>query len=184
MGLFQLDRAYDDRGRGGEVIGGPFALSDPSGRVVTERDFQGRFMLIYFGYSFCPDVCPTTLATIVQALARLGPEGDAIQPIFITVDPARDTPAVLGRYVATFSPRLIGLTGTPAQLRAVEAAYHVVVTPQAGAGGEEGAIDHSAVLYLMGPEGRFITALPTTETPAALAEALRRAVGRPAAKAV
>ena len=93
-------------------VGGPFALEDGNGRQVTDRDFRGKYMLVYFGYTFCPDVCPTTLNEVADALDRLGAKADRLQPIFITVDPKRDTPAVVKQYVAAFTPRLIGLTGS------------------------------------------------------------------------
>src|SRR4029077_7237917 len=98
------------------LVGGPFTLRDGNGRTVTERDFRGKYMLVYFGYTFCPDVCPTTLNEMSEALDRLGPKADRVQPIFITVDPKRDTPAVVKQYVTAFTPRLIGLTGTPEQI--------------------------------------------------------------------
>ena len=93
------------------LVGGPFTLQDGSGRQVTDRDFRGKYMLVYFGYTFCPDVCPTTLNEVADALDRSGSKADRLQPIFITVDPKRDTPAVVKQYVAAFTPRLIGLTG-------------------------------------------------------------------------
>jgi protein SCO1/2 len=155
-------------------VGGPFQLVDSQKRVVTDRDFRGHDMLVYFGYTSCPDICPTTLASVIQALNQLGPRGDGIQPIFITIDPKRDTPAVIGRYVAAFSPRLIGLTGTAAQIRAVEAAYHVVVRPGVASPDGLEAIDHSAVLYLMGPDGAFLAPLSPQASPATLATDLAR----------
>jgi protein SCO1 len=172
VGLFLLFRAADQRHAGEAVVGVPFTLSDSRNRIVTDRDFRGHFLLVYFGYTACPDVCPTTLVSVTQALARLGDRGDSIQPVFITVDLKRDTPAVMARYVAAFSPRLIGLTGSPEQLQHVEAAYHVVVKP----GGGPDVIDHSAVLYLMGPDGRFLAPPPTDATPAVLAAQLARSI--------
>jgi protein SCO1/2 len=160
------------------AIGGPFQLVDAQNRIVTDSDFHGQDMLIYFGYTACPDVCPTTLASVVQALARLGARGDAIRPLFITVDPAHDTPPVMGRYAAAFSPRLVGLTGSPGQIRAVEAAYHVLVQPQSPSADGVAAITHSAVLYLMGPDGKFLAPLPPDATPATLATDLDRLLNR------
>jgi len=152
---------------GGQVaearIGGPFQLIDSGNRVVTDRDFRGRYLLVYFGYTGCPDICPTTLASVIQALRLLGARAAAIQPIFITVDPRHDTPSVMGRYVASFSPRLIGLTGTPAELQAAERVYHVIVTVTAT------GINHSAVLYLMAPDGHFLAPLPADGNPGVLA---------------
>lgn len=106
-------------------VGAPFALTDQNGRRVSSVDFRGRYMLIYFGYSMCPDVCPTTLAVMADALDRMGSVGKRIVPIFITIDPERDTPAVLGPYMKAFGPQFFGLTGTPAEISAVEKQYHV-----------------------------------------------------------
>lgn len=153
-----------------DAIGGPFTLTDDAGHNRRSQDFEGRFQLIYFGYTNCPDVCPTTLATITQARVLLGPAAARIVPIFITIDPAHDTPAVLQRYLQAFSPAFVGLTGTPAALKGVERRYHVTVISQSA------GLDHSAALYLMGPDGSFRTALPTTQTPAALAKSLTEAM--------
>ena len=98
------------------AVGGPFRLVDQTGHVRTDKDFRGRFVLVYFGYTFCPDVCPTTLALEQNALLKLGPESGRVVPVFVTVDPARDTPAVLKTYLALFGPRFVGLTGTSAEI--------------------------------------------------------------------
>lgn len=153
-----------------DAIGGPFTLTDDAGHNRRSQDFQGRFQLIYFGYTTCPDVCPTTLATITQARVLLGPAAARIVPIFITIDPAHDTPAVLQRYLRAFSPSIVGLTGTPATLAAVERRYHVTVISQSA------GLNHSAALYLIGPDGAFRTALSTTQTPAALAQSITAAM--------
>ena len=108
-----------------EPVGGPFALTDQAGHARTDRDFRGRLMLVYFGFTFCPDVCPTDLQAIGLALDRLGPDGDQVQPIFITVDPERDTASHLADYVPMFHPRLIGLTGSADAIRKVADAYKV-----------------------------------------------------------
>jgi protein SCO1/2 len=107
------------------AVGGPFALVDSEGRAVTDADFRGRFMLVYFGFTYCPDVCPTSLTYIAQALDRLGPDADKVVPVFITVDPERDTPEQLKEYVRHFHPKLVGLTGTPEQIAAAAKAYRV-----------------------------------------------------------
>jgi len=98
---------------GGPVVGGPFTLVSGDGHTVTDRDFRGKYLLVYFGYTYCPDVCPTTLNAVAGALDKLGSTADRLQPLFITVDPRRDTPEVIKQYTAAFSPRLLGLTGTP-----------------------------------------------------------------------
>jgi protein SCO1/2 len=137
------------------AIGGDFALTDQQGRTVHDADFRGKLMLVYFGYSFCPDVCPTTLTQVAQVLKSL-PEDEqaAIAPIFITVDPERDTVEQMAQYVPSFSPALIGLTGSPEQITAVLKEYHVYARK---AGSRENyTMDHSSILYLMGKDGRFL----------------------------
>ncbi|HEY6433878.1 MAG TPA: SCO family protein, partial [Acetobacteraceae bacterium] len=141
----------------GVAIGGPFTLQDGSGHTVTDRTFRGKYMLVYFGYTFCPDVCPTTLQSVANALDALGSKADRVAPIFITVDPARDTPPVMKRYTAAFSPRLIGLTGTPEEIARVTKEYHVYAAKHVtGPGPGDYSMDHSSVLYFMAPDGRFI----------------------------
>jgi protein SCO1/2 len=138
-------------------IGGPFSLIDPAGRPVTDRDFRGRFMLVYFGYTHCPDVCPTTLGKVAAALPLLGPAADKVQPIFVTVDPEHDTPGVMGRYAGQFSPRILGLTGSPAQIAQAEKAYRVYAALQrTGPGQAAYMMNHTSILYLMGPDGQFV----------------------------
>lgn len=155
------------------AIGGPFRLVSDAGAIVTDRDFRGEYLLVYFGYTSCPDVCPTTLGDMAAALGRLGPRADRVQPVFVTVDPARDTPPVLAKYLASFSPRLIGLTGSPEAIAATERAYHVSAVRD-GPGASRSAIDHSAVLFLMGPDGRFVAALSAAQGAAALAAGIER----------
>ena len=142
-------------------VGGPFKLVDQSGKTVTDADYRGRYMLIYFGYSFCPDVCPTTLAVMAQALDRLGGDARRVTPIFITIDPERDTPKVLATYVKAFGDQFVGLTGTAAEIAAVEKEYKVYAkkTPldeKKGLAGGYG-MDHSSVIYLMGPDGKLVS---------------------------
>ena len=132
--------------------------------------------MVFFGYTNCPDLCPTTLDTIAQSLKLLGDGSRNIQPLFITVDPARDSPALIGRYVALFSSKITGLSGSPAQLQKVEREYHVYVGP---ADPKTGAINHSAILYLMGPDGRFITPLDDALSAGQLAVQLKHWTGTP-----
>ena len=143
-------------------FGGPFSLIDHSGRRVSDVDFRGRFMLVYFGFTRCTDTCPIDLPTMAQALDGLGPLADRIAPLFVTVDPAHDTPPVLAAYVKAFHPALIGLTGSEAQIAAVAKAYKVhrrrLTQPHHGLG--EYAVDHGSLTYLMNREGRFLTLLP------------------------
>lgn len=154
-------------------IGGPFRLVAGDGRVVTEQDFRGKYLLVYFGYTICPDICPTTLQSVATALDSLGPEADRLQPLLITVDPARDTPPVLARYTAAFSPRLIGLSGSPTAIAAVEREYRVYTAiHRTGSGPDDYSVDHSSVLFLMGPDGQFIARLRADASGPELAAAL------------
>lgn len=162
-------------GVGGVALGGPFTLVNSQSRTVTDRSFRGRWMLVYFGYTSCPDVCPTELQTIVAALDRIGPAAAGrIAPLFITVDPARDTPAVLGRYTALFGPQLIGLTGSAAQIGGVEHAFRVYHAEVTQDGGNNYLVNHSSFMYLVGPQGRFDALYPPGLTATALADRLRR----------
>ena len=142
---------------GSVPIGGSFTLVDHTGKSVTEADFRGRFMLVYFGYSWCPDICPTELLVMSQAVDLLGDAGEQVQPIFITIDPARDTVDSLAKYVVNFHPRLTALTGSEAEIGAVADAYKVYYKK-----GEElespddYLVDHTDVMYLMGPDGNFL----------------------------
>jgi protein SCO1/2 len=158
-------------------FGGSFSLVAQDGRRVTEHDLSGRFALITFGYTHCPDVCPTDLLAMAQALQALGPAGERIQPVFVTVDPARDTPAVLAEYVASFHPRLLGLSGTEAEVAAAAKAWKVhrrKVLPSPGA--QDYLVDHGSLIYLMGPDGRFLTLFPAGTTGETMAKAIRRYV--------
>ena len=146
---------------GATDIGGPFTLVDGAGKQVTERDFRGKYMLVYFGYTFCPDVCPTTLQKVTAAMNVLGPKADQVTPIFISVDPKRDTPKVIGDYVHAFTPRLVGLTGDQAQIAAVEKEYRVYAAAQpADASGDYygrpqlGALPHGTRRTLPGADPR------------------------------
>ena len=159
------------------LTGGPFTLVDETGVPRSDASFRGRYMLVFFGYTHCADVCPQTLTEVSEALDRIDPRARRVQPIFITVDPARDTPQRLRAYVAGFSPTLIGLTGTAAQLGAVERQFHVVVEPDPAEG--DGDLDHSAVIYLLDPEGRFVAPIPADAGRAVMQATLTRYVGAP-----
>jgi len=157
------------------LIGGPFVLEDSNGKQVTDRAFLGEYMLVYFGYTYCPDVCPTTLNDVADALDRLGPEAAKLQPIFITVDPKRDTPAVMKQYTAAFTPRLIGLTGTPEQIADAAKEYRVYYAEhRTGPGPDDYSMDHSSILYLMGPDGKFIAPIRADESGAQMATDLAK----------
>jgi protein SCO1/2 len=145
--------------------GGPFSLVDHTGRAVTDEEFRGRFMLVFFGYTYCPDICPTELQTASEAMEALGEAGNKLQPVFISVDPERDTPEVLADYVDVFHPRLVGLTGTPEQVAAAakvyQAAYMKVPLPSAeGGDSDDYGMAHSVTTYLVGPGGRILASYP------------------------
>jgi protein SCO1/2 len=144
------------------TIGGQFTLTAADGAVVTEQTYRGKWLLVFFGFTSCPDTCPTALLDIAAALEKLGPAADKVQPLFITVDPQRDTPVVIGDYTRSFDPRIIGLTGTPEQIAAVAREYGAYYAPRKiGPGPEDYVMDHSSYLYLMDPEGKFVRGFPT-----------------------
>ncbi|MGI3778874.1 MAG: SCO family protein [Janthinobacterium lividum] len=153
-------------------IGGPFALASSDGGVVTERSFAGRFRLVYFGYSACRDVCPVTLAEVGRAMDALGERAARVQPLFITVDPGHDTPEVLRAYLAGFTPRLVGLTGTSRQIRDVERAFRMGSTVHPD--GARYAVEHDSVLYLLGPDGRYLAPIRADGTGAEIAAQIAR----------
>lgn len=176
------------------LIGGPFTLTAPDSTRVSESDFSGRFMLIYFGYTFCPDVCPLDLQKITMALDQLEQQGvdlSPLQPLFVTIDPARDTPEVMGQYVSYFHPSLIGLTGSEEDIAAAAKTYRVYY---ARAGADNTAenkrenspanianideqtymMDHSSYIYLMGPDGKYRDHFSSTDSPETIAEDLQR----------
>ncbi len=140
------------------TIGGPFSLTDHEGRSVTEKTYAGQYLLVFFGYTFCPDVCPTTLTTLSDALDILGDAGNNVTPLFISVDPERDTTEHLKTYVSYFHPRIVALTGTDAQIKAVAKAYRVYYAKAKAPPEDQDdyLVDHSSITYLMGPDGQFI----------------------------
>ncbi len=139
-------------------IGGPFALTDHNGTAVTQKDFYGRYLLVMFGYTYCPDVCPTQLSTASDAIDALGEKVTNVTPVFITVDPERDTVEHLKEYASYFHPRLIAMTGTPEQIKAVAKAYRVYYAKSGENKDdpEDYLMDHSAITYLIGPDGKFL----------------------------
>jgi cytochrome oxidase Cu insertion factor (SCO1/SenC/PrrC family) len=145
---------------GKEPVGGPFALVDQDGVPRTDKDFRGKLLLIYFGFTFCSDACPIELQTIAQTIDRLGPWGATVQPLFITVDPEKDTPEQLKSYVTLFHPRLIGLTGDPREIRKVALAYKVYYAKTDPIRADGTQVDHSGAIYVVGPDGRYIGFAP------------------------
>lgn len=161
-------------GSGTALVGGPFSLVDQDGRRVTERDFLGRYMLVFFGYTYCPDVCPTELQVMTAALDQMGPAAERIQPVFVSIDPARDTPEVLKAYVGNFGPHLIGLTGTPEEVAAIARAYRVYYAKAGNSSSNtDYLMDHSSIIYLMGPDGNFVKHMPYTTDAGKLAAELK-----------
>jgi protein SCO1/2 len=159
----------------GEVqLGGPLDLVHHSGRRFSEAELAGKYRLVYFGYTYCPDMCPLGLHTMAEALDRLPPElAQKVQPIFVSVDPERDTPAVLEDYVAAFHPRLIGLTGTVAEIEAVKKAWRVYARKSEEKRGQDYLVDHSTFTYLMAPDGRYLAHFGHGTSPEQRAERIR-----------
>lgn len=162
----------------GAKLGGPFTLTNQDGRPVSNSQFDGRYRLVYFGFTYCPDVCPVDLQNIGRAMRSLeksDPElAERIQPIFITVDPERDTPGVMKQYVSAFHPRLIGLTGTPDQIADVAKKHGVYFEKEEREGSSDYMMNHSRIAFLFGPEGEPIAILPHDQGPDAIAAELKR----------
>jgi protein SCO1 len=164
----------DDLMYGRGPVGGPFTLTDQTGKIRSDTDFRGRLMVVYFGYTYCPDVCPADLMAISQAIDALGALGDGVQPIFITIDPERDT-KVLGEYLSAFHPRIVGLTGTPEQIRSVANSYKAFYAKRAADDGSGAySVDHTGVIYLMGRDGEYLGFMPPQTGPDRLTEILRK----------
>ena len=168
------------RGDTSEVaIGGPFTLATPDGTTVTDRTYRGKWLLVYFGYTFCPSSCPTTLLAVTTALEELGQDAAQVQPLFITVDPQRDTPKVIRQYTESFDPRIVGLTGTPQQIAAAAQEYGAYyVRHSTGAGPDDYIVDHSTYLYLMDPLGKFVRAFDSDTSGDRIADALRELIAQ------
>jgi cytochrome oxidase Cu insertion factor (SCO1/SenC/PrrC family) len=165
-----------------EPVGGPFELIDHTGKPRTSSDFRGRLMLVYFGFSYCPDVCPTDLQAIGLALDKLGADADRVQPLFITVDPERDTVQHLAEYVPMFHPRLIGLTGSAEAIRKAADAYKVYfarVDPDKATDGTY-TVDHTAFIYLMDRDGSYLGFFPPGTTADRMEEIIRPRLTEPA----
>lgn len=156
-----------------EAIGGPFALVDHQGRPRTDADYRGKYLLVYFGFTSCVDVCPTDLLHIGQAVARLGEAGKGVQPLFITVDPARDTPKRLAAYVPSFHPTLVGLSGSAAAIRRAADHYRVYFKKVPGRTAGEYNVDHSAYIYLVDRDGKYIDFFPPGTPADRMVEILR-----------
>jgi protein SCO1/2 len=155
------------------TIGGPFHLVDQNGKTVTDGDLKGKWSLVYFGYTHCPDACPTALNDIAIALDELGPQRGAVRPVFITVDPERDTPEVLKSYVTSFDAPILALTGSREEIAQAAKDYRVYYAKHPEAGGDY-SMDHSSVIYVMDPEGRFTASFTHESSPEQIAERLKK----------
>ncbi len=173
--LFKLyERQFLSGSTGTAEVGGPFELVNQDGATVTDADFRGKLMLIYFGFTFCPDACPTALGVMGAAIEKLDVAGERVVPMLISIDPARDTPQALKEYVGNFHPRMVGLTGTDEQIATVAKEFKVFYQKAAGATGEDYQMDHSNLIYLMDGEGKFLTYFGAQATPDEVAEAIRK----------
>jgi protein SCO1/2 len=163
----------------GVAIGGPFSLIDETGAPVTEKTYRGRHMLIFFGFTYCPDVCPTELAKIAATLDLLGQDAQRLVPLFVSIDPERDTPEALAQYTELFHPAIVGLTGSEQQIAAVARAFRVYYNKvKTGPEPDAYTMDHSAFIYLMGPDGGFRQFFSPQATPEQMAAAIRAQLAR------
>ena len=164
------------------TTGGRFILKSHTGKIVTDQDFGGKFMLVYFGYTYCPDICPTSLQTVTLALEKIADQAKYFQPLFITVDPERDTPRVMAEYVSSFYPGMIGLTGTKAVIDSVTKKYRVkfakVVEKNAKDKDNDYMVDHTASVFLMGFDGRYLARFPYNTTADQMAAKLKQFAAR------
>jgi len=174
-----LGLAHRDSPRGtagtllASTIGGPFRLVDQNGKMVTDADLKGKWSLVYFGYTHCPDACPTALNDIAVALDELGPKRAAVRPVFITVDPERDTPEVLKSYVTAFDTPILALTGTAEEIAQAAKSYRVYYAKHPETGGDY-SMDHTSIIYVMDPQGRFTASFTHESSPEEIAERLKK----------
>ncbi len=161
------------RSEGKALIGGPFSLVATDGKRVTDRDFRGKLMLVFFGYTHCPDVCPTEMQNVAEVMDKLGADAKQVAPIFISVDPARDTPQSLSAFVKNFSPRITGLTGSVDEVASAAKAYRAYFTKADGASANY-TVDHSAFVYLMDREGNYLTHFSFNTPPDAMAGVIKK----------
>ena len=171
--FFYATGQFGGSGPGPSAIGGPFTLIGQDGKPITAQDLKGKPLLVFFGYTHCPDICPTTLFELSEVLHAMGKDADRINALFITVDPDRDTAAVMKDYLSSFDPHLRGATGTQQQIDVVEKEYRVYAKKVPTKDGDY-SMDHSAVVYLMDKEGRFVAPFNLKRPPAAAADALRK----------
>ncbi|MCH8684070.1 SCO family protein [Pedomonas mirosovicensis] len=179
--VWQTWRASQISDQGRVPIGGPFSLVDHTGKPVTEKSWPGKHLLVYFGYTYCPDVCPADLQNMSLALTTLEKENPKaaaeIQPLFITIDPERDTVLALKDYVSLFHPRLVGLTGTPEQIEAAKKSYRVYAVKREEEGASDYLMDHTALIYLISPKGEYEAHFTSNTPPAVMAKRLGELAG-------
>jgi protein SCO1 len=173
FGVILFVSQYQGTGSGPSAIGGPFNLIDQSGKPITDQDMKGRPFLVFFGYAHCPDICPTTLFEMSEVMRALGKDADRIGALFITVDPERDTPAVMADYLSSFDPHLRGASGDRQAIDAVEKAYRVYAKKVPTDNGDY-SMDHTALVYLMDNQGRFVAPFKLNRKPEEAAADLRR----------
>ena len=160
-------------------VGGPFTLTDQHGKTRSLADFRGRLVLLYFGYTFCPDVCPTDLLAIGELIRSLGPRGDVLQPVFITLDPARDKPEIIGAYTTSFHPRFVALHGSEQEVRRIATAYKVFFEKVTPPGSSTYFIDHAAFVFLLDREGRYVGLFPPGTPPQRMAVMVEEQLAKP-----
>lgn len=160
----------------GTPVGGPFTLTDHKGQPFTDQNLRGKYALLYFGFTYCPAICPAELQKMNVALTQSGVATDKIQPVFITVDPERDTQDVLAKYVTQFNPALIGLTGTPEQIQAVLKAYKIYARKVEDPALSDYTMDHSSYIYFLDPDGNLLGLFGVSSTPSEIAAAIRAAL--------
>lgn len=164
-------------------IGGPFNLVTHRGEQVTDESFHGQFLIVYFGYAYCPDVCPTELANIAAAMDHMGATASAVQPLFVTIDPERDSRAFMAEYVVQFHPSIIGLTGTKQEIANIAKRYRVFYRKVEDDSASEYLMDHSNFIYFMGPGGKFLSMFRGGTDPVAIAKTITKYVEKHAAGA-
>jgi len=160
-------------------FGGPFTLTASDGSTKTDESFRGRWMLVYFGFTNCPNICPTTLSAISRALDIVGPLSEKVQPLYITIDPERDTPQQMGDYTRAIDARILGLTGTPQAIASVAREYRVFYKKVPGQTPNDYSMMHSAYIYVMDPTGKYVTLITQSQDPDAIAERLREVLAAP-----
>ena len=175
---FAMNRSFNNSkvsGTGEALVGGPFQLTDHTGQAVTEKDYLGQNLLIYFGFTFCPDICPTELSKVAAAVDML-PADANVTPVFITIDPERDGVEEVKAYAEAFHPKMVGLTGTPEQIRAAAKAYRVYYAKATGSGATDYLMDHSSIIYFMGEDGKYVAHFTIQTTPEEIAEKVKEAL--------